>query len=74
MTENGLSAQSVSNHSELLTTMAYNATTDGVSNHSDDWSDETLAQTRYIIQRIIVPCIVTVGIAGNLLTVIVLTR
>lgn len=46
---------------------------DGV-NTSDDWSIETLQHTRYIIQRIIVPCVVTIGIAGNLLTVIVLTR
>lgn len=43
-------------------------------NTNDDWSLETLQQTRYIIQRIIVPCVVTIGIAGNLLTVIVLTR
>lgn len=41
---------------------------------NEDWSIETLQQTRYIIQRIIVPCVVTIGIAGNLLTVIVLTR
>lgn len=40
----------------------------------DDWSLETLQQTRYIIQRIIVPFVVTIGIAGNLLTVVVLTR
>ncbi|XP_031625698.1 FMRFamide receptor [Contarinia nasturtii] len=43
-------------------------------NDGEDWSSETLQQTRYIIQRIIVPCVVTIGIAGNLLTVIVLTR
>lgn len=41
---------------------------------NEDWSIDTLQQTRYIIQRIIVPCVVTIGIAGNLLTVIVLTR
>lgn len=41
---------------------------------NDDWSFETLQQTRYIIQRILVPSVVTIGIAGNLLTVIVLTR
>lgn len=40
----------------------------------DDWSEETLEVTRYVIQRVIVPCIVTIGIAGNLLTVVVLTR
>lgn len=45
-----------------------------VNEDDDDWSEETLELTRYIIQRIIVPCIVAIGIAGNLLTVIVLTR
>lgn len=41
---------------------------------ADDWSDETLNRVRFIVQRVLVPCIVTIGIAGNLLTVIVLTR
>lgn len=40
----------------------------------DDWSAETLERARFIVQRIIVPCIVAIGMAGNLLTVIVLTR
>lgn len=48
---------------------AENATID-----DDDWSTETLDKARYIVQRILVPCIVTIGIAGNLLTVVVLTR
>lgn len=43
-------------------------------NTNDDWSLETLQQTRFIIQRIFVPSVVTIGIAGNLLTVIVMTR
>lgn len=53
---------------------AFDGTAGGAVNAGDDWSAETLQQTRYIIQRIIVPCVVTIGIAGNLLTVIVLTR
>lgn len=45
-----------------------------ITEDDGDWSPETLEHTRYIIQRIIVPCVVTIGIAGNLLTVVVLTR
>ena len=70
MAENGLNAtNSTTNYAQLLSEMTQNA-----ANGDKDWSFETLQQTRYIIQRIVVPCIVTVGIAGNLLTVIVLTR
>lgn len=42
--------------------------------YENDISDETLNETRYVIQRILIPCIVSIGIAGNLLTVVVLTR
>lgn len=60
----------------LYTTIAPNNSILPAMNDADDddWSLETLQQTRYIIQRIIVPCVVTIGIAGNLLTVVVLTR
>lgn len=47
---------------------------ENVTIDDDDWSTETLDKARYIVQRILVPCIVTIGIAGNLLTVVVLTR
>lgn len=63
MAENDLNASISTNYTHLLK-----------NNDDDDWSYETLQQTRYAIQRIIVPSIVAVGIAGNLLTVIVLTR
>lgn len=42
--------------------------------YENDISDATLNETRYVIQRILIPCIVSIGIAGNLLTVVVLTR
>lgn len=64
-------------HNDLNATIFKNLThTESglIKGDGSDWSTETLQQTRYIIQRIIVPCIVTIGIAGNLLTVIVLTR
>lgn len=67
MAYNDLNATISTNHSQLLSEM--NSSVD-----DEDWSHETLQQTRFIIQRIIVPCVVTIGIAGNLLTVIVLTR
>lgn len=67
MAQNDLNATISTNYTQLL-----NRNAD--ANDDEDWSIETLTQTRYIIQRIIVPCVVTIGIAGNLLTVIVLTR
>lgn len=60
-------AQNLSNYIKI--DQAQNATID-----DDDWSTQTLDRARFIVQRIIVPCIVTIGIAGNLLTVVVLTR
>lgn len=71
MAQNDLDATVLTNYTRILSEMKQNAVDDG---EDDDWSRETLQQTRYIIQRIIVPCLVTIGIAGNLLTVIVLTR
>lgn len=60
-------AQNLLNYMKI--DQSQNATID-----DDDWSTETLDKARFIVQRIIVPCIVTIGIAGNLLTVVVLTR
>lgn len=70
MAQNDLNATISTNYTQLLSEMNRNAG----ANDDEDWSIETLQQTRFIIQRIIVPSVVTIGIAGNLLTVIVLTR
>uniref|UniRef100_A0A336MD99 CSON009921 protein n=1 Tax=Culicoides sonorensis TaxID=179676 RepID=A0A336MD99_CULSO len=37
-------------------------------------NDETLEACRYYFQRILIPCVVTIGILGNFVNVIVLTR
>lgn len=37
-------------------------------------NDETLEEWRYYFQRILVPCVVIIGILGNFVNVIVLTR
>lgn len=71
MEQNVLHTTIAPNHS-ILPAFHDNATM--TNDDDDDWSLESLQQTRYIIQRIIVPCVVTIGIAGNLLTVVVLTR
>lgn len=65
MAENVLNTSNLTNYTETFA---------GIEQENGDWSDETLQKTRYIIQRIVVPCLVSIGIAGNLLTVIVLTR
>lgn len=67
MAQNDLNANNSINYTQVLSKMS-------AINVEDDWTFETLEQTRELIQRIIVPCVVTIGIAGNLLTVIVLTR
>lgn len=72
MAHNDLNATILTNYTQMLDDM--NQTITAATDDNQDWSIETLQQTRYIIQRIIVPCVVTIGIAGNLLTVIVLTR
>jgi hypothetical protein len=36
--------------------------------------DDTLAVWRYCFQRILVPCVVIIGVLGNIVSVIVLTR
>lgn len=73
MAQNDLNASILTNYTQMLGDVKHDipATAD---NGDEDWSIGTLQQTRFIIQRIIVPCVVTIGIAGNLLTVIVLTR
>lgn len=65
-------AQNVTDH--MNTFIVNDNQAQSVSIDNDDWSPETLDQARFIVQRVLVPCIVTIGIAGNLLTVIVLTR
>lgn len=37
-------------------------------------NDETLEEWRYYFQRILIPCVVIIGILGNFVNVIVLTR
>lgn len=69
MAQNDLNSTISTNYTHMLDEIKLN-----VANTDEDWSIETLQRTRYIIQRIIVPIVVTIGIAGNLLTVIVLTR
>lgn len=74
MAHNDLNASNIStNYTQMLGDMGQQLAT-AAADDSKDWSKDTLEQTRFIIQRIIVPCVVTIGIAGNLLTVIVLTR
>lgn len=72
MAHNDLNATISTNYTQMLDDMNQKIT--AATDDNQDWSIETLQQTRYIIQRIIVPCVVAIGIAGNLLTVIVLTR
>lgn len=72
MAHNDLNASILTNYTEMLGDIKHEIA--AADDDNEDWSIDTLQQTRYIIQRIIVPCIVTIGIAGNLLTVIVLTR
>lgn len=36
--------------------------------------DDTLNSLRYTFQRILVPCVVIIGVLGNFVSVIVLTR
>lgn len=78
MDENGVIGTILTNYTRTLDDASKDNSIDFNSvdgaNREDDWSIETLQQTRQIIQRIIVPCVVTIGIAGNLLTTIVLTR
>lgn len=78
MDQNDLNGTILTNYTRMFSDAAKESAIafDGVGgiNKDDDWSKETLQQTRFIIQRIIVPCVVTIGIAGNLLTVIVMTR
>lgn len=74
MDQNVLNNTISPNQSIILNALNGSLATDANKNYDNDWSDEALQQTRFIIQRIIVPCVVIIGIAGNLLTVVVLTR